>query len=394
MEADEAARVRLGASAGTPAETLCLLARDPSVTVRASLALNTGVPPAVNAMLANDADERVRMLLVRKLAALTPGLSKAARTDLGEQTHAALLALAADAAVRVRAALADAVKHMPDAPKAVVLRLARDHAVMVCEPVIQFSPMLTVADLVGLVTAARSPVTARAAAARHGIGQDVSDSVAASADSEAIRALLSNPSAQIREATLDALAEQAASYREWHEPLVRRPVLSPRAARALASIVATHLVEALAARPDFDPLLTEELRCRLEARLSGAALNEDPAEIALATAMALATQRALTEEVILAAARRGEVPLVEALLAVSADVPVAMVKRAAALRSAKGVLSLVWKAGFSMQVASVLQPLLARVAPGTALVAEAGGGFPLAVDEMQWQIELLARPGR
>src|SRR6185312_2195789 len=240
----------------------------------------------------------------------------------------------------------------------------------------------TAADLVGLVTAARSPVTARAAAMRHGIGQDVSDAVAASADSDAIRALLSNPSAQIREATLDALAEQAASHRDWHEPLVRRPVLSPRAARSLASIVATHLVEALAARPDFDPLLAEELRCRLEARLSGAASAGDPAEIALATAMALATRRELTEEVILAAARRGELPLVEALLAVAADVPVAMARRAAALRSAKGVLSLVWKAGFSMQVASVLQPLLARVAPDKALVAEAGGGFPLAADEM------------
>jgi uncharacterized protein (DUF2336 family) len=86
---------------------------------------------------------------------------------------------------------------MPDASKAVVLRLTRDHAVMVCEPVIQFSPMLTTADLVGLVTAARSPVTARAAAVRHGIDLNVSDAVAASADSEAIRALLSNPSAQI-----------------------------------------------------------------------------------------------------------------------------------------------------------------------------------------------------
>src|SRR6185312_16277917 len=183
MEADEVIRVRLGASAGTRPETLCLLARDPSVTVRASLALNTGAPPAVDTMLANDADERVRMLLVRKLTALAPGLSEAARTELGEQTHEALLTLAADAAIRVRAALTDAVKHMPDAPKAVVLRLARDHAVMVCEPVIQFSPMLTAADLVGLVTAARSPVTARAAAMRHGIGQDVSDAVAASADS-------------------------------------------------------------------------------------------------------------------------------------------------------------------------------------------------------------------
>jgi hypothetical protein len=129
----------------------------------------------------------------------------------------------------------------------------------------------------------------------------------------------------------------------------------------MASAVATDLVEALAARPDFDPLPAEELRCRLEARLSGSASTEDPAEIALATAMALATRRALTEEVTPAAEWRGELAVVEALSAVAADVPVAMVKRAAALRSAKGVLSLVWKGGFSMQVASMLQPLLVRL---------------------------------
>ena len=67
--------------------------------------------------------------------------------------------------------------------------------------------------------------------------------------------------------------------------------------------------------------------------------------------------------------------------------------RAASLRSAKGLISLVWKAGFTMRVAVALQTLLARLAPDAVLMAGPGGGFPLAVEEMRWQLEFLARMG-
>ena len=55
--------------------SLVELADDPSVTVRAALALNTAAPAPVNDGLAHDRDERVRILLARKLAALVPSLS-------------------------------------------------------------------------------------------------------------------------------------------------------------------------------------------------------------------------------------------------------------------------------------------------------------------------------
>jgi len=62
-----------------------------------------------------------------------------------------LTAMVADAALRVRISLAEAVKNLPDGPRDIVLRLAHDPAVMVCEPVILFSPMLTEEDLVALI---------------------------------------------------------------------------------------------------------------------------------------------------------------------------------------------------------------------------------------------------
>src|ERR1700722_20737540 len=76
----EAARVRLGAHPDTAPDILQALASDVSVTVRASLALNSATPIATNATLAGDMDERVRALVARKLALLVPALSVSAQT--------------------------------------------------------------------------------------------------------------------------------------------------------------------------------------------------------------------------------------------------------------------------------------------------------------------------
>jgi Uncharacterised protein conserved in bacteria (DUF2336) len=185
---------------------------------------------------------------------------------------------------------------------------------------------------------------------------------------------------------------------DWHEPLVRRPSLPPRAARMLSEIVATHLLAELATRADLAPALAEELRRRIAVRLAASVPEPTPpaetcSEEALVKARAMATRGELVEETLLAAARRGEVRYATALLAVAAGAPVAVVERAASLRSAKGMLSLVWKAGFSMRVAMALQALLAQLAPDEVLTSGPGDSFPLAVEEMRWQLEFLARTG-
>ena len=266
--ADEAARVRLAAGAGTEADVLTDLADDPSVTVRAALALNTAAPAPVNDGLARDRDERVRILLARKLAALVPTLSAPDQARLSQETWDTLKALVADETARVRAVIAEAVKELPDAPRELIRRLAQDTDTSVCEPVIRLSPLLATEDLVALVTMAPAAGTVLAVARRGDLEPAVSDAIAATADAAAIRALLANRSAQIREATLDALVARSVDHPDWHEPLVRRPSLPPRAARMLCEIVATHLLAELAARADLPPALAEELRRRVAARLA------------------------------------------------------------------------------------------------------------------------------
>jgi hypothetical protein len=430
---DEAARVRLSANVATPTDLLLRMALDPSVTVRAALALNPSAPPLALGALARDVDDRVRALLARKLAVLAPCLTATEQHRLNQQTIAALTHLVADTAVRVRAAIADVVKEMPDAPHALVLRLARDTAIEVSEPVIRLSPLLTQADLMALV-AMNAPAVALAVARRPGLAEDVADAVAATADAAAIQAMLFNQSAQIRESTLDALIARAADHIGWHAPLVRRPNLSPHAAEALSLIVADTLLGELASRADLPDAITTELRARLAARLrllpptqpfaptptaasvptpgpttaatsTGAATAIEVATVAealapisaptpanaLAQARAYAAAGRLTETELLGAAGRGEARLAAAMLAIAADVPLPVVERVATLRSAKGVISLVWKAGFSMRLAIPLQTLLARLGPGTLLLPGPGGGFPLASEEMRWQLEFLGR---
>jgi uncharacterized protein (DUF2336 family) len=398
MVADEATRIRLGASATTSPAILTQLAVDPSVKVRATLALNAAAPPEARRALARDSDERVRVLLARKLAALVPSLPDVEKNRLREQAFQTLSDLVADEAMRVRAAVAEEVKRLPDAPRELILRLAADPAIMVCEPVILFSPLLTTADLVALVTAAPSAGTVNAVARRPQIAAAVSDAIANTADSEAIRALLCNKSAQIREATLDSLVDRARSEVTWHEPLVHRPMLSAKAVQVLSNIVASHLVEVLANRTDLDPAITRDLRQKLTDRLQiagkAAPAPDNPANEAMGKAHSLADSGSLSEAEILGAIAKSELPLVTAMLAVAAAVPVAVVERAIALRSTKGIVSLTWKAGFSMRTAMALQPLLGRVPPDAVLRAGPGGTYPLAPDEMRWQIDFLGRSGR
>ena len=119
-------------------------------------------------MLAGDPDERVRVLLARRLAGLLPNLAGPDQTRLQQQTYEMLTALVADTAVRVRTVIALALKDVPQAPRTLILQLAQDHAVMVAAPIIRFSPLLTTEDLLALIAEAQSPGTAIAVAGRPG----------------------------------------------------------------------------------------------------------------------------------------------------------------------------------------------------------------------------------
>jgi uncharacterized protein (DUF2336 family) len=394
--ADEAARVKLAANTSTPPELLFYLASDPLVHVRVAVALNPATLSQVHHHLAADPDEHVRTLLARKLATLAPTLNSQEQQRLKNHAFETLSLLVADEATRVRAAIADILKEMPHGiPHEMILRLAADTEISVSEPVLRLSPLLTQADMLALLAAPPHAQTAKTIAGRADVGEHVADAIAANADNAAVRTLLANRSAAIREATLDALITRAAHHPEWHAPLVARPRLSDKGARTLSRIVATHLLKVLAERIDLGADTIEELQRRLTRRLTQppgtvSRTDEEADEDGRIAAQQLEASGGLNEQALLKVLQHGDIAYAAHLLAVAAGVPVEVVRRAASLRSAKGIVSLIWSAGFTMRIAGPLQSLLGQISPGSILAARDGLGFPLTSEEMQWQIEFLS----
>ncbi len=389
LESDEATRVRLAARPTTPPTVLRVLAKDPLLTVRAAVAMNTVHAPGADRRLLADQDERIRALLAQKMARLLPGLSRTERAAAHVHVEHTLKVLAQDAAVRVRAALADALMLLPEAPRDVILRLARDADATVSGPVARFSPLLSDADLISLLSSAAILAgLAESVAGRENLGSIVADHIAAYADGPAIRILLENESALVQDATLEMLIGRAGAYPDWHEPLVCRPTLPASGMKALSNVIAGHLLEMLLKRPDMPRDLTETLCNRStnspsQKHAPGPMLSpHDCYGISVVV-------RGATEATLMQAAAAGDNQQVASLLAEASGVSIAVVKRAMSLRSAKALISLSWKAGLSMQAAQTVQSALGRLNASDIVTASDQGEYPIPADEMGWQFELL-----
>jgi uncharacterized protein (DUF2336 family) len=192
-----------------------------------------------------------------------------------------LAILVRDQMTRVRQVIAETLKDKPGVPPEIIRLLARDCEIVVAGPVLEFSPLLSDTDLLAIITEAPIPGALAAVARRAGVAPAVTDAIGASPDVDAVAALLANPSAQIREETLDRLVERAPSVVAWHKPLVERPHLSVAIARKLASFVAEHLLRRLVERRDLDPVTMREVTAAVRRRL---AAEEKPEEAVVGAA--------------------------------------------------------------------------------------------------------------
>lgn len=379
VSGDEATRVRLAARASTPASLLHELASDRSPTVRAAVAMNPATAPDADHKLLADDDERVRILLGGKLATLLPGLARTGQEAALAHVRGILVALADDVAARVRTAMAHTLTAMPDAPREVLLRLARDPMHLVSDPVLRLCPLLTEQDLLALLATPPHDRVGHSIAARENLGAEIADHIAAHAHHDAVRVLLQNRSATIKEATLDALVGRASDHPEWHGPLVHRPSLPGGAFRALLSIVAADLRGILATHVSLPPELAQALGHQL-------GKDDGPSTPVVPRGSEPGTKPGANE--LAAAIETGDLVRAVAALAALADVPDTWVERAVSMRSSKGITSLAWQAGLAPATAQELVTLFGL----SPCPAGRDGGFPYTPKEMTWQVELLARP--
>ncbi len=400
LELNERHKVKLASDPTASEAILAAMAQDPSVTVRAALAINPAATGQLLHRMIGDPDERVRALLAHRLALLLPGLPHAQMAPLESLAMSALTTLVADEALRVRMAIAEVLKEMPHAPRALILQLAHDPCVAVSDPIIRLSPLLNADDLLALVAEPVGPTTLISVARRPYLAARVADRIAADGDVDAITALLGNQTSAISEAALDRLIASAVDQPKWQVGLARRPHLSEAASRALAEFAVHDALADLALRVDLPPALARDIASRLASKLAEQAVRQPPLsprppslDEAVALAQKMVQAGELNEEALVAAARRGEVRMCIAMLAVAGCVAAVVVERASTLRSTKGLVSLIWRAGMSMACAGTLQSLLLRLPPEAVMPANATGGFSLTPEEMHWQVDFLVRIG-
>jgi uncharacterized protein (DUF2336 family) len=394
---DKQIRFQLARREDLQPEILYFLTEDETPEVRRCVAANPAAPPQADLKLASDRDEAVRRHIAGKVSKLVPGLSDDDNEKLRQLAYQTLDILARDQVANVRRILADTLKDVLDAPPSLIQRLARDAEIAVAAPVLQFSPVLTDEDLLDIITNSPIPGAVAAISRRAAVSFAVTDAICATDDVDGIAVLLENPSAQIREETLDNLVDRAVEIESWHKPLVKRPQMSARVARKLARFVAANLLRALADRNDLNPeaaaAVAEVVKKRIdEMGAVGPAKAEakKAADEATATARARMLHKAgqLDETAIDTALSGGEYNFVVAAIAELAGMHMEVVKKAVSTQNAKGIVAVVWKAGLSMGLAVEIQTKVLHLSPHRVLHPRQGN-FPLSPEDMTWQLEFL-----
>jgi len=383
---DPEVRRTLAQREDTKPEILYYLAEDPAPAVRREIAANKSTPGQANLLLANDVDPEVRCDLARKIGRLLPNLSAIEASRVQEMAFEVMELMARDQLPRVRAILAEELKHSDRVPHDIVRRLAFDVELIVSAPILEYSPLLSDEDLLEIIASGTASEALAAIARRKDVSAPVSDAVVATLDVPAVAALLANTSAQIREDTLDAIIDHAAGAETWHGPLVMRNELSVRAIRRISQFVASSLVNILADRHQLPRDFAEDLQKAVRQRIDVTPTQSD-AWTAVERVEELFAAGKLDDNCIAEAIERGERDFVQAALAARAKLPPAVVAKIMEAKSPKGVTALAWKAALPMRLAMRLQLRIAGVPPKSVMNARHGVDYPLSDKDLQWQID-------
>ncbi len=423
---DSQIRSSLAGRPDIPEEVLYFLAEDEASDVRREVAQNDRAPRHADLLLASDSDPSVRTDLATKLCRLVPGLDPETQEKLYQLTEQSLLILAWDQLLRVREILSEALCSVASAPQTVIECLARDATLSVAAPVLRSSPLLNDDLLLEIINSGPIRGALGAIADRDGLKAPLADAIFSAGDTAATARLLANPSAQIREETLDMIVAAAPPIPDWHDPLVRRPRLSGRVVRHIAGFVAANLLESLQRRTDLDQETLDEIAEIVEQRLDEPApertvdapvdgdpdwADRDPVsrrrapvdpdwadedavqETAADRAQAMLKAGTLDESALADALAEGDRAFAIAAFAVKVELPESVLSRTIAMRNGKGIVALSWKAGFSMRFAVRAQIQLAGIAPDETVRPTDSGEYPMDRQELLWQLGFISGEG-
>jgi len=383
-------RLRLAKDSGTHREILYYLAeRDPNPKVRKAVAQNIAAPPHISNVLAVDHNADVRMALAQRLMDLLPDVSHDKQSQIYAFTVQALGTLALDEVLKVRLALSSTLKDHAHTPPKVAGQLARDVEREVSEPILRFCAALADDDLLDIVKKHPASWVVEAVARRDEVSEDVSRAVIDVEDIQGGTALIENDNASMSETLLALIVEKARNFPEWQKPMAIRKSLPAALAKELAAFVEESVRDLLMLRGDFDPETTEEISEIFRRRLDFAAESREhevPVEVRLRHAIEAG---ALSEDVLSDALAMRDYEFVTGAIGHLARVDFISMKKIFALKHAKPIVAVTWRAGLSMRFALQLQQTIGEVQPKDMLYPKGGTDYPMDEAEIKWQLEFL-----
>lgn len=389
MSSNVRKRLALAKDANTHQEILFYLAReDPDPAVRLAVARNMSTPVQASPFIAGDQSEDVRLALARRLVTLLPELTKENHSQLYAFAVQALGALALDEVLKIRTALASALKDHAMAPPVVAGQLAKDLEREVSEPILRYCVVLSDDVLLEILKAHPESWKIQAIAGRPQVSGAVSQAVIDADDMPGGRALLKNDHAEIGENLLQEIVQKSRIYTEWQGHVAMRKSLPRAVATKLAEFADASVRDMLLQRPDFDQETIDEVAGAMKRRLAFAGAIV-PGESASDRVARMERNGQLSEEAVSdALGMRDKDFVIEAIAAMAKASP-QTVEGVFRVRKARPVVALSWKAGLSMRMALRLQQEMALVPTRELLYPRDGTDYPLTDEELRWQLEFM-----
>lgn len=379
---------RLADHKDTNPEILYYLATDKSAAIRRKIAVNASTPHQANSVLVKDEDVEVRQELARKISRMMPDLAEAEVAKIREKAIELLETLASDQFPQVRRIISEELKTFDCVPKHIIMRLANDDQLEVCAPVLEYSPLLSTADLKEIIAATTVDGALKAIAQRPHVDEELSDAITSSLDIPAVSALLANKNAQIREGTLDAIIDQATKIEELHQPLVSCASLSIRAIRRIATFVASSLVSQMISSYDLDKKVANDLLRKVRARIAETTVNEKNKDTLEDQARRFYEQGLLDDAFIENTIKNRQKELLYICLSEMSKMPVASIRKIINSKKARRVVALAWRCELNMRTAIKIQLEISCIPSNLILNAKDGYDFPLSEIEMGYDLAL------
>jgi uncharacterized protein (DUF2336 family) len=228
--------------------------------------------------------------------------------------------LARDVEVKVRASIAEGLRHSQLLPRDVARRLS-DDIDLVAMPLLTDSLVLTDDDLVELVGRG-SPRKQEAIAARPNLTEAVSDALINLAAEPAVAVLMDNHTAKIAEHSLNHAVTRFADSARVKAAMVMRHSLPLTVSERLVALVSDELQRHLLKEHALSPGIASDIVLRSRERaIIRLSMGSSEEELAMMVAQMHHTGR-LTPTLMLRALCTGDIAFFEAAMAVKGDVPI------------------------------------------------------------------------